>query len=97
MRQKNGIVSGEEVKDIPTCGRCSHINSYGAGICSACGFPLNIKAGRELKEKLEKKQADYDKLLKLANLIESSPEIMQILESDKWQSKAAEKMKAGNA
>ncbi len=95
LRKQHGLKKKEELtpEDF-VCGRCKHPNGIGSTSCSVCGLPLSQLAAAKIKKEEEKKKDTYEKLEKLANMIENSPELMKIISSDEWQDKQAKKLKS---
>jgi integrase len=86
LLQNHGIKKREQVSDSLTCQRCGHINRYGALLCSHCGMALTTDTAIRF---------DVDvlpRLMRLADMVDSSPEIMKIIESPEWQKRQAERM-----
>ena len=94
MRKKSGLKTPEEEdKEFDVCPRCKHPLGFDETLsCPMCNAPLNIEGLLKVKEEEQNKEDKFRKLLKLAEIMERSPEIMKILESPEFVEKHAEVM-----
>lgn len=81
IKQSQGLVSKPKEEDNKICARCAHINTYDSNICSRCGLPQTTKSVLEQRLKRLEDEKSTKLLLKLAQIIEESPELLKLLEN----------------
>lgn len=94
MKQEHGVKVKKKEDTTETCERCGHINGFGSSLCSKCKKLLD-KDNKALQ--VIDQENLMERLARFADMVESDPDILKIIESPEWKQKQADRILNGDS